>query len=123
MKILLIEPDETSSELYASALVAQEHGVVCANSAQKALDELDANLPDCIILEIDMLQNNGFEFLYEFNSHYDWSGIPVIVHSSVAPEKLNNMAVDWDDLNVNEYLYKGSTTLQELQAAVSRARG
>lgn len=122
MKILLIEPDDASSELYASALRAQGHEVICANTAQQSLDELDANIPDCIILEIDMLRNNGLEFLYEFSSHYDWRGVPIIVHSSIAPDRLRAMAVDWGDLNVEEYLYKGTTTLQELQNSVKRVK-
>ena len=119
MRVLLIEPETLSAQLYTEALEARGCGVTSVQTAQHALDALDNELPDCIVLELDMREHNGFEFLYEFSSHEDWNTIPIIVHSSVIPDRLHRMSIRWDELNVKEYLYKASSTLQDLQVAVS----
>lgn len=118
-KVLLIEPDVYSADLYSTALKACRINVDVSHSAQLALDKLDGKLYDGIILEIDIKSHNGFEFLYEFNSHIDWSKIPILIHSNINPETLIHMTVEWVDLNVVDYLYKVSTTLKDLQDAVT----
>jgi len=115
--ILLIEPDFYSADLYASALKASGFSVDVVPSAQGALDKIDDRLYEGVILELDLRSHNGFEFLYEFNSHIDWSSIPVLIHSNVNPDTLLHMAVGWEDLNVVDYLYKARTTLKDLQVA------
>ena len=114
-RILLIEPDFYSANLYATALKASKIKVDIANSAQLALDKLDDRLYDGVILELDLKGHNGFEFLYEFNTHIDWSRVPVLIHTNVNPDTLLHMTVIWEDLNVVDYLYKARTTLKDLQ--------
>ena len=122
-KLLLIEPDQLSGGLYKDALEAVGYKVAVANSAQLALDELDKQIPDCILLEIDMIGHNGLEFLYEFCSHDDWAIVPVILHTGITPEKFEAMMVDWSELNVVEYLYKPQTSLNKMQIAVMNTMG
>lgn len=115
--ILLIEPDSYSADLYATALNTIGFKVAIVPSAQLALDKLDDKLYDGVILELDLKGHNGFEFLYEFNSHIDWSITPVLIHSNVNPDTLLRMVVGWDELGVVDYLYKARTTLKDLQVA------
>ena len=117
--ILLIEPDFYSASLYASALKAIGLTAEVASNAQAALDALDKKIFDGIILELDLKGHNGLEFLYEFNSHIDWSDIPIIVHSNLNPDSLSHMSVGWSDFNVVEFLYKARTSLKDLQIAAT----
>lgn len=118
MTVLLIEPELLSAELYAGALRAADIEVRHVSSSQDALDELDARLPECIVLELDIRSHNGFEFLYEFCSQDDWSGVPIVVHTSILPERLSSMTVNWQELNVVDFLYKPQATLKDLQDSV-----
>lgn len=118
MRLVLVEPDRLQAKLYADALRADGWSVRHAHSAQSALNALDTELPDVIVLEIDMPAHNGLEFLYEFRTYDDWSHIPIVVHSSLAPSLWERMVVSWDELNVREYLYKPGCTLADLQRSV-----
>ena len=118
MKVLLVEPDQLSASLYAEALKTIEVDVISVISTQAALDELDKNIPDCIVLELDIEDHNGFEFLYEFSSQADWSELPIIVHSNILPDRLESMVVGWKELGVMDYLYKPQATLKDLQTSV-----
>jgi len=117
--ILLIEPDFYSANLYSGALTNLGVTIEVASNAQAALDALDKKIFDGIILELDLKGHNGLEFLYEFNSHIDWSEIPIIVHSNLNPDSLSHMSAGWSEFNVVEFLYKARTSLKDLQAAVT----
>lgn len=113
--ILLIEPDRVLAEIYRQTLMAEGHTVVCCASAQAAVISADQHRPDVIILELQLIEHSGVEFLYEFRSYQDWQSIPVIIHTQVPPNEFNsNRRLLKDELNVHTYLYKPRISLREL---------
>lgn len=121
MKILLIEPDLLAGKLYSDAISKNANDVRIVFDAQSALHALDEVSFDCIVLELDLISHNGFEFIYEFCSQDDWKNIPIIIHSCINPEKFSNMLTSWKELNVIDFLYKPASTLKDLQDAVKAA--
>lgn len=119
--VLIIEPDEASARLYASALEAVGCKTRVCFDTQTALLELDKQPAEVIVLELDIPWHNGFEFLYEFISYDDWVDIPFVVHTSVRLDLLDKMLVKWSELNVAVCLYKADTTLAKLQSAIRGA--
>ncbi len=117
--ILLIEPDRRLTETYRRALEAAGHAVTTANGAQAAIMAADAAKPDLVILELQLIEHSGIEFLYEFRSYLDWQAIPVIIQSQVPPGEFNdNRQLLAQELGVKAYLYKPHTTLRQLLAQV-----
>lgn len=119
MKVLIVEPDIVLARLYQSALEADGHDVSRTGTAQEALYIIEKSRPDKVILEIDIPNHNGLEFLYEFSSYSDWDGIDIIIHTSLRPSLFQRMKVSWQYLGVSEYLYKPETTLAALQQNVA----
>jgi DNA-binding response OmpR family regulator len=118
-RILLIEPDRVLAESYVQALIHAGHEVQAAGGAQAAVMSADAILPDLVILELQLVEHSGIEFLYEFRSYADWQDVPVIIHSQVPPaEFADNRQLLRGELGVKTYLYKPRTSLAELLAAV-----
>ncbi len=118
-KILIVEPDITLARLYQSALEKVGHQTLCAQTAQEALFAIEKHRPNTILLEIDMPNHNGLEFLYEFASYSDWTDINIIVLSILRPSLFERMKVSWRHLGVSEYLYKPETSLAALQQTVA----
>lgn len=118
MRILIVEPDITLARLYQTALTTSGHNVEYVSNAQDALYIIEKSKPEIVVLELDMPNHNGLEFLYEFSSYTDWESIKVIVHSILRPELFERMKVSWLALGVYEYLYKPDTSLSALQQAV-----
>ncbi len=120
-EILLIEPDRLLAESYVQALQAAGHEVNAASSAQAAILAADAIQPDLVILELQLVEHSGIEFLYEFRSYPDWQHVPVVIHTTVPPAEFND---SWqllrDELGVRDYLYKLHTPLKRLTASVSQ---
>lgn len=120
MHILLIEPDKILAETYCQALQANQRTVALAHSAQTGITAADRRQPDLVILELQLVEHSGIEFLYEFRSYTDWQTVPALILSQVPPTEFT---ASWrllrDELGVSRYLYKPQTTLRRLLDAVS----
>lgn len=113
--ILLIEPNTVLGGLYTQALQHAGHTVAHALGAQSAIDAADARAPDMVILEIQLPQHSGIEFLHEFRSYAEWQEIPVLVHTVLSPSHVARARLPLErDLGVRAILYKPRTTLQEI---------
>jgi DNA-binding response OmpR family regulator len=114
-KILLIEPDAVLAKTYIDAFKTAGHQTRLTVSAQDAVFKVDEDLPDVVVVELQLVAHNGIEFLYELRSYAEWQQIPVIVHSCIPPaEFMDSTKLLRDRLGVSTYLYKPQTTLRTL---------
>ncbi len=118
--ILLVEPDRLLAETYAQALTTAGHKVVPCASAQAAIMAADQIKPDVVVLELQLIEHSGIEFLYEFRSYVDWQSVPVIVQTHVpASEFKTNWQSLKQQLGIEVYLYKPQTSLKQLISSVN----
>ncbi|HET8991765.1 MAG TPA: response regulator [Candidatus Saccharimonadales bacterium] len=119
--ILLIEPDRIMAGLYFNALTEAGHEVIYAPSAQTGILVADDVQPDLIILEIQLVEHSGIEFLYELRSYADWQAVPVIINSIVPPSEFQtSYELLSNELGVSAYLYKPNTKVAELLRVISK---
>jgi DNA-binding response OmpR family regulator len=120
MHVLLIEPDKILVETYCQTLQAVGHTVTVAHSAQSGISGADCRKPDVVILELQLVEHSGIEFLYEFRSYDDWRMVPVLILSQVPSAEFHaNWPLLTQELGVSRYLYKPHTTLRQLLRVVS----
>lgn len=118
--ILLIEPDRVLAETYKHILESTGYKVIIAAGAQTAVSAADKIRPELVILELQLVEHSGIEFLYEFRSYDDWQNIPVLIHSQVPPSEFSdNLELLKNELNVVNYLYKPHTKLSKLVEVVA----
>ncbi len=120
-QILLIEPDLVLAETYRKSLEFVGHNVVTAGSAQAAITAADKVKPDVVILEVQLINHSGIEFLYEFRSYPDWQNIPVIILSNIPmAEFAGSHQLMAKQLGVQTYFYKPTTSIKRLLSAVNQ---
>ncbi len=113
--ILLIEPDRVLAKTYHQALSGAGHTVAVAASAQAAISAADATQPDIVVLELQLIEHSGIEFLYEFRSYQDWQNIPVILQTQVPPGEFSaSRQLLSQQFGIAAYLYKPYSTLSDL---------
>lgn len=118
--ILLIEPDAVLAKTYGQALQAAGHEVTICAGAQTGVLAADHAQPDLVILELQLVEHSGIEFLYEFRSYVDWQAIPVILHTQVPQNEFaGSLDLLKNELNVGAYLYKPQTKLKDLIITVN----
>ncbi len=113
--ILLVEADKILSKVYSEALGANGYEVRVASSAQKAINLIDEFKPHIIILEPQLSNHSGVEFLYELRSYKDLQDIPVIILSNIPKiEFSTSLDMLFSKLKVKKYLEKDNSSIRDL---------
>ena len=60
-KILIVDDEETSRRILALALEGHDHELIYAKDGQEAVDLAVRELPDLIVMDIDLPKMNGYE--------------------------------------------------------------
>ncbi len=121
MRLLFVEDDPWLSELYGTALNRiSKLQVYTAHSADTALEVLDSQKVDLIVLDMFLGLHNGIEFLHEIASYEDTRHTPIVILSAVHEYDFGMTPERWKQYNVVRYLYKPGTTPELLVAAVTK---
>lgn len=123
-RILLLEPDRLLAETYARALRHAGFSVVPCASAQAAILAADQKRPDLVVLELQLVEHSGIEFLYEFRSYAEWQDVPVLVQTQVpAGEFSGQLQSLQEQLGITGYLYKPTASLNNLVSNIRSQLG
>ncbi len=86
-KVLLIEDQETQSQLLAQQLLDRGAEVTQVYSGNEALIALDADKFDCIILDLNLPDISGFDLLDKIKADPARLHIPVVINTAMELEK------------------------------------
>ncbi len=121
MNILCIEPDVILAREYKKALITKDTDScrICLDP-QAAIEQIDEQKPDIIIMELQLAPLSGFAFLQELRSYEDFSDIPVVIYSSVPQESFISATSSWRALNIQQYFYKATTSVATVAKYIHR---
>jgi two-component system phosphate regulon response regulator PhoB/two-component system alkaline phosphatase synthesis response regulator PhoP len=117
--VLVIEDDPWLAEVYAHVL-SKELNVNVAATIPEAIESIEAEEPDVIVLDLMLSEYGGVEFLHELRVDPDLSEIPIVVSSAVNPARCRLTPQQWEQYGVMDYLYKVESSPQELLATIER---
>jgi DNA-binding response OmpR family regulator len=78
-RILVVEDDNTLANMYRSALCFAGYEVDVAGDGLTALEDIDTDHPDLVVLDLNLPQLGGDRILSEVAATPDTRDIPVIV--------------------------------------------
>ncbi|MBN2022973.1 MAG: response regulator [Pirellulales bacterium] len=117
-KILLADDSRLCRELLKDGLLGREIAIFEANDGQEALDLVARDLPDLILLDVQMPVRNGLSVLRELQADERTRRIPVIMLTGQGNE---TVAVEAMKEGAKDYLVKGSVTPDTLDRAIANA--
>ncbi len=88
-KILIIEDDAQLADCYKRWLLHAKHNIELVGNAQQAIDFLDENDVDLILLDLFLPRANGLQLLHLLQSYPDIAKIPVVLFSANLPQALS----------------------------------
>jgi signal transduction histidine kinase/DNA-binding response OmpR family regulator len=78
-RVLIVEDDPLQRERARQWLESEHWNVIEAENGQMALEQLDVQRPDVILLDLMMPHMDGFQFVAALQQEEDWRDIPVII--------------------------------------------
>lgn len=111
-KLLIVEDDPNQSILFKQELEDEGYNVVAASDGKDAIEKVEAEQPDLVIMDINMPGMDGIEALGKILAKNN--RIPVIFHTAYSTYKDNFMS--WA---ADAYIVK-SSDMTELKAAIHR---
>lgn len=120
-RILLVEDDAWLKELYSDAIKKDASTeLVLVSTAEEALNAIDSQKIDLIVLDMFLPEHNGIELLHEIASYEDSSRIPVIILSAVHERDFALKKERWHHYGIKKYLYKPAYKPHEVAECVHK---
>ncbi len=82
--LLIVEDDEWLAEQQARVLTKAGYKVARSPHAMAAIDAVDDEQPDAIILDMLLTGSTAFALMHELQSYGDTSGIPIVLCTNLA---------------------------------------
>lgn len=76
---VLVVDDSTLNLRVATNILKEHFGVVCAKSGAAALEEIEKQIPDLILLDYHMPVMDGFQFIEKLRDIEEYKDIPIIM--------------------------------------------
>ncbi len=116
--VLVVEDDAATREMIRRALEQNGWVVREAANGRIALEALEREVPDLVVLDLMMPEVDGFEFVSELRKSETGRHLPVVVVTAkeVTPEDRARLSGQ-----VSNILHKGSFTREELAAELRRS--
>ncbi len=104
-KILVVDDSSLVAEAVKAKLEANNYEVQLAYSGEEALEQIDREIPDLMILDVYMPGIDGFEVCKRLRERKETQSLPIVMLSSRGniKEKLAGFRVGADDYLVKEF--------------------
>lgn len=116
-RILLVEDDDTTADIYAMRLQAEGYEVKRAPDGESALVIAKQFKPHLIILDVIMPKIQGFDVLDNLRSMSEARNSKVMVLTALGQDADMQRA---RFLGVDEYLIKSHVTITDVMASISK---
>lgn len=109
-KILIVEDLETLQLLYTDELLEEGYEVIICNNGSRAIDMIEQEKPDIIILDIGLGKCNGFDLLQDIRRSFE--SVPIILNTAFPEFEFNENVIDADALLIK------SSNLKDLKMKI-----
>lgn len=106
LKILLVDDDQDTREMYAEIFKDADFNVIEANDGVEGLDLATKENPDVIFTGIVMPRMDGFSMIEELKKNLATGGIPVVISSHLGREADRQKA---NTLGVKDFIVRDIT--------------
>jgi CheY-like chemotaxis protein len=120
--VLAIDDEMMLLDLFQKMLIP-DYDVKTANSAADALQYLNSEKADVILLDIEMPNITGFEFLNEIRKIPHYYNIPVIIVSGYSGDVFIKKAVESGAANVLQKPVKKEILIETIEKAIASKNG
>ncbi len=116
-KILIVEDEKDFQEMYAGMFEGRGYNLIYAYDGDEAMQILEDNKPDLIILDMIMDMVTGDTFFLHLKGYDEFKNIPVLIISSTSQKQFKSLKKIDSKL---VYLNKADLTKESLLEKVDK---
>jgi DNA-binding response OmpR family regulator len=116
-KIALIEDDEFILDFVSKQLDEAGYQISICVDGEKALDHVVEQVPDLILLDLDLPNVNGRQIMQDIKQNQAINSIPIVIFSNNDDP---NLVKELIDLGASDYYLKASTNPEDLVALIGK---
>ena len=118
--VFIVDDEPVACGAVARLLRREGYETVAAHSGRAALEVLQGQAPDLILLDVRMPELDGLELLEILHDHPQWKAVPVIMMTGVSD---TNCIRRSQQLGAKAYLVKATFSVGEMLSAVKTYTG
>jgi len=115
--ILIIEDDPVLQKMYTEKFTFEGFSVLGARDGEEALEKIDTQKVDLVLLDIMLPKMSGTDFLQKMRQNPKGKDTPVVALTNLAEEDERQKALR---LGVKEYLVKAMQTPEEVVETIKK---
>ncbi|ACM20516.1 response receiver CheY associated with MCPs of class 40H [Geotalea daltonii FRC-32] len=118
-KILIVEDEESLLKLESILLSSKGYSVVGVMDGKAALEEVKANRPDLVVLDVMLPEMDGFEVCRHIKENPETSSIPVVM---LTAKKSNNDVERGKQAGAEAYItkpFKSAKVIEVIEGLIS----
>jgi PAS domain S-box-containing protein len=96
--LLVVDDDPDVREILCTVLERAKFTVATAENGRSALQQIQRQMPDVVLMDLEMPGMDGPETLREIRKH--WGALPVILHTGHVDGPLLNRALEWSPFTI-----------------------
>jgi len=97
MKILIIEDDQTLAKNLKRVLIKEAFAVDVSYAKEEGVAQVDVNEYDCIVLDINLPDGNGFDFLKNLRETENKTPVIIVTARGQIEDKIKGLNLGADD--------------------------
>ncbi|MCB9802862.1 response regulator [Candidatus Nomurabacteria bacterium] len=115
VRVLIVEDDDFLSQMYAAKLELEDFNVLTAMTGTAGLKLAQKELPDFILLDLNLPEMDGFEVLRNLKADEKTKNIPVLILTNFSQKEHIDKCLD---LGAEDYLIKAHFVPSEVVAKI-----
>lgn len=115
VRVLIVEDDDFLSQMYAAKLELENFGVLTAMTGTAGLKMAQKELPDFILLDLNLPEMDGFEVLKNLKEDANTKNIPVLILTNFSQKEHIDKCLG---LGAEDYLIKAHFVPSEVVAKI-----
>lgn len=115
-RILVVDDEPDLVSIIQGRLEKEKYQVDVAYNGVEAMERVQANMPDAIVLDVMMPEKDGYAVCAELKKDAKYEDIPVIMLTAVADHVTSTRYSHYDGISMeaDDYIPKGPDSIEQI---------
>jgi two-component system alkaline phosphatase synthesis response regulator PhoP len=119
-RILVVDDEPDLVSIIQGRLEKEKYQVDVAYNGIEAMEQVKANIPDAIVLDVMMPEKDGYAVCAELKKDAKYEDIPIIMLTAVADHVTSTRYSHYDGISMeaDDYIPKGPDSIEQILQSI-----